>query len=89
MRKTLIDYIKKNLKKGYKIDTLRIALINQGYPRASVDVAINEARKEIEKESPELKKEKPKIKYELYDADNKLVLSRGKKSFWKRIFGKE
>ena len=86
MRRTLVDYLKKNIKKGYKIDALRIALIKQGYPRASIDVAISEAKKEIEKESPEPEKEKPKIKYELYDADNKLIFPNEKKTFWKKLF---
>ena len=36
----LADYIKKNLSKGYNLDSLRFSLISQGYSKISVEKAI-------------------------------------------------
>ena len=38
--KGLIDYLRRNLKKGYKLDELKWALISQGHSRVSVDKAV-------------------------------------------------
>ena len=80
----LVDYIKKNLKKGYPTDTLKIALINQGYMRSMVDEAIQDAIKQMASEAPVIK-EKPEIEHEVI-VDEPVV---EKKSFWKRLFGKK
>ena len=80
----LVDYIKKNLKKGYPTDTLKIALINQGYMRSMVDEAVQEAIKQMASEAPVIK-EKPEIEHEVI-VDEPVV---EKKSFWKRLFGKK
>lgn len=95
MEISLIEKVKKNLKKGYSAKTLKYALINQGYSRISVERAIEKAQREITKELPEVKKEKPVIKYELYDSDNKQIWSnidsdslKNKKPFWKKFFRK-
>ncbi len=82
-KKRLIDYFKKNLKKGYPIVTLRVALINQGYLRSTIDVAARQAVNEMAIEAPVLK-EKPKIEHEIIVDDNPIVI---KKSFWKKIVG--
>jgi len=39
MRK-LVDYVGRNVKKGYTIESLRWALVGQGYSRTSVEKAI-------------------------------------------------
>lgn len=78
----LVDYIKKNLRKGYPTDTLKIALINQGYMRPTVDEAIQEAIKQLASEAPAIK-EKPEIEHEII-IDEPIT---EKKSFWKRLFG--
>lgn len=80
----LTEYFKKNLRKGYTEESLRWALINQGYSRAMVETAIERAHKELAEEAPVLR-EKPVIKYEVFDEDDKPVEI--KKPFWKRIFG--
>ena len=80
----IIDYIKKNLKKGYTMDSLKWALLRQGYSRALVDRAVNEVIKEQAIEAPILK-DKPIIKHEIIDEYNEPI--QVKKSFWKRIFG--
>ncbi len=95
----LVSHIKKNLSKEYKEDSLRWALINQGYPRTTVDRAMNQAIKEIEsehkvQEAKRKESERPKITYQLYDENNNLVKSKNIKgspsrsSFWKKLFGK-
>lgn len=79
----LVEYFKKNLKKGYTADTLKFALINQGYSRVAVEDALERATKELAEKAPVLK-EKPKIRYEIIDEENRPV--KIKKSFLKRLF---
>ena len=82
--KGIADYIKKNLKKGYTLEALKWALINQGYSRVVVEEAIVQANKELAADAPILK-EKPVIKYEVLDEHGKPIEI--KKPWWKRIFG--
>ncbi len=82
-KKNLINYLKKNLSKGYTSEALKWALIRQGYPRAIVENAIEQANKEMSAEVPVFK-EKPVIKYEVIGENNKPIEI--KKPFWKRIF---
>ena len=81
-RRKLVEYIKKNLKKGYPIETLKIALINQNYSRTTVEEAVVQATKEMASEAPTLK-EKPIIEHEII-VDEPIL---EKKSFWKKLFG--
>ncbi|VVB83622.1 Uncharacterised protein [uncultured archaeon] len=83
----LVEYAKKNLKKGYPVDTLRIALINQGYSRPTVDESIKEAIKLLASEAPVIK-EKPQIEHEVV-AEDEVPVVEVKKSFWKKLFGKK
>jgi actin-like ATPase involved in cell morphogenesis len=83
-RKKIVDYLKKNLKKGYTIESLRWALIGQGYSRTAVERAVEELNKELARKAPILKEE-PVIKYEILDEKDRPI--KIKKSFWKRIFG--
>jgi hypothetical protein len=82
-KRKIIDYLKKNTKKGYPIQTLRFALINQGYLRPLVDGAIEQAMKELAKEAPVLK-ETPKIEHEIIVDNTPIPV---KKPWWKRLFG--
>ena len=82
--KKLVDYLKKNLKKGYTVESLKWALVSQGYSRTLIDGAIIQANKELAEEAP-LLREKPIINYEVTDLDNNPIEI--KKPFWKRIFG--
>ena len=45
--KPLIEYLQRNLRKGYKLDDLKWSLIGQGHSRVSIDKAI-EFVKELE-----------------------------------------
>ena len=83
-RKSLVEYIRKNLGKGYTLDSLKWALINQGYSRTEVAKAIDEFNKTLAEKAPILK-EKPIIKYEIYGEDNKPI--KLKVPWWKRFFG--
>jgi len=83
-RKKLVDYFKKNLAKGYTSESLKWALIRQGYSRAIILGAIEQVHKELAEKAPILK-EKPRIKYEIIDENNKPIIL--KKPFWKRILG--
>ena len=79
----VVDYIKNNIAKGYTIDSLKWALIKQGYSRSLIEKAIDAANKEIAETAPKLK-EKPTIRYEIIDEhDNPVTI---KKSWWKRFF---
>ena len=82
--KKIIEYLKKNLKKGYTLESLKWALIGQGYSKTSIERAIEELNKELAKKAPVLKEE-PVIKYEIIDEQDRPI--KIKKSFWKRIFG--
>ena len=88
MRKTdyknqLVDYFKKNLNKGYTSESLKFALMSQGYPRTAITEAWDQANKELSVTVPKFR-EKPKIEYQVLDEHNKPFKRR---SFWKRLFG--
>ena len=83
-RKKLIEYFKKNLKKGYTEESLKWALCNQGYSRAIIEQTIKELHEELAEQAPVLK-EKPQIVYQIIDEnDNPVTI---KKPWWKRVFG--
>ena len=71
-KRELVEYFKKNLAKNYTEESLKFALMNQGYSRSAIDQALGEAHKEIAKTAPILK-EKPVIRYELYKEKNEPV----------------
>lgn len=82
-KRRIIDYFKKNSRKGYPLQTLKFALINQGYLRPMVEEAMEQAMKELAKEAPVLK-ESPKIEHELVVDDTPVQV---KKSWFRRLFG--
>lgn len=79
-----MEYFKKNLKKGYPEESLKWALVNQGYSRTMIETAIERTHKELADTAPVIK-ERPQIKYEILDEENKPVVL--KRPWWKRIFG--
>jgi hypothetical protein len=76
----LAEYFKRNLKKGYTEESLRWALVNQGYSRTMIDGALDRTHKELADEAPILR-ERPIINYEVLDENNKPVDI--KKPWWK------
>jgi hypothetical protein len=91
----IADYIKKNLKKGYTLDSLRYSLISQGYSKISVENAIDLANKQMAKEIPSIK-ERPEIIYKviteaeetksLGNNPHKIIDSTTKKGFFNKLF---
>ena len=82
----LVDYIKKNLKKGYTKESLKWALVNQGYPHLEVKKAIKKVDEHLAYHAPILKT-KPIIKYEIIGPEE-FTTKIEKKSFWKKLFGR-
>ncbi|MEX2017346.1 MAG: hypothetical protein WD876_02640 [Candidatus Pacearchaeota archaeon] len=80
----IADYFKKNIKKGYTSESLKWALIKQGYQKFSVEKAIELANQEMAHEAPILQ-DKPVITHEVIDETGQMV--EVKKSWWKRLFG--
>ena len=81
----LADYIKKNLKKGYTMDSLKFSLISQGYTKISVESAIELANEQLASELPEIK-EKPEIKYKIIEGAESNREENFFKRFWKKLF---
>jgi len=73
----LVNYIKRNLSKGYTLESLKWALINQGHSRVEVGKAIKFANEQLSLQAPKLV-EKPVIKIETEPPIEK-------KSLWQRI----
>jgi hypothetical protein len=83
-KQKLVNYFKRNLRKGYTEESLKWALVNQGYSRILVQNAFDKANQELSQEAP-LVKEKPKIIYTLIDEHDRPISL--KKPWWKRILG--
>ena len=81
----LIEYIKKNLKKGYTKESLKWALISQGHSKLEVEKAIKHVDANLAITAPILKT-RPEIKYELITPE-KENSKKERKSFWKKLFG--
>jgi SOS response regulatory protein OraA/RecX len=82
-KEQLSDYLKKNLAKGYTIESLKFALTNQGYSRVSIEQALEQVHKDLAEKAPPVA-EKPVIKYSLYDEYNKQVHIE-QNSFWAKL----
>ena len=78
----IADYIKKNLKKGYTKESLKWALVNQGYSKIEVEKALRKVDLDMGREAPVLNAQ-PKINYEVIPIEE----NQEEKPFWKRWFG--
>jgi SOS response regulatory protein OraA/RecX len=76
----LASYIKRNLRKGYTKESLKWALLNQGYSKIEVERAFYKADTELAAQAPILKA-KPEIEYKVLQPTEE-----PKKSFWRRWF---
>jgi len=86
--KKLVNYVKKNIKKGYTTESLKWALINQDHSKIKVEKAIETAHEELAKEAPILKS-RPTIKHEVIIPKNKKIQFHEptkKESFWSKLF---
>ena len=82
-KKQIVDYLRKNLKKGYTKESLKWALINQGHSKLEIEDALKKLEQEMANQAPVLKT-KPEIKYEIVQDDTSLV--KEKRSLFKRWF---
>ena len=74
------------MKKGYTPDSLRFALINQGYLRIEIENCLEQAQKEMAESAPVLK-DKPQIVHHIVDEDDNAFRIEKKESLLKRWFG--
>jgi len=85
----LADYIKKNINKGYTLDSLKFSLINQGYSKITVENAIEKFNKQLAKEIPPIK-EKPQISHRIIiprEGRSEIInIPTEKKSWFRRLF---
>ena len=82
----IVSYLKKNLKKGYTKDSLRWALINQGYSRIEVEKAMKRLDIDLAKKAPILET-KPEIKYEVVEPKEEIAVAVKHRPFWKKFLG--
>ncbi len=80
----LVEYVKKNLRKGYTTESLKWALVNQGHSKREVEKALARVQHELAREAPVLEP-KPVINYEVVEPEGAVVEE--KKSFWRKLFG--
>lgn len=81
----LADYIKKNISKGYTMESLKFALLNQGYSRISVNEAIEIVNKQLAAQAPKMV-EKPQITYRIIPDSNEEPSANFLKIFFKWMF---
>ncbi len=79
----IVAYIEKNMKKGYSMDSLRWALVNQKYSRIEIEKAI----KIIEARSP--KKEESRMEEPVQITRQEEIVVPKKKGFFSRLFGSD
>ena len=77
----VVVYIRKNLAKGYTMESLKWALVKQGYTRSEVDRAIKLANEQLAAEAPRVPEQVTEVMQEPQP------IAEEKKGFWKRIFG--
>jgi len=75
----IVDYIRKNLKKGYKKESLKWALIQQGYSKMEVEKAFDIVGNELS-----IKEDLPENETEVKQ-EKQIIIE--KKPFWKKILG--
>ena len=80
----LIEYLKKNLEKGYNLETLKWALINQGYSKINIERAVKFVSEIEEAKKPKSINEPKKTAEEALQALNNIPKIQ-KRSFWKKI----
>ena len=75
----IANHLKKNIAKGYTMDSLKFSLMKQGYSRISIEKAIELANEQLAAEAP-MMKEKPEIKYTTVPE-----IVEQKQSLWKKF----
>ena len=78
----LAEYVKKNLSKGYTLESLRWALVSQGHSLVQVDKAVGLVKAQLTPVQPKI--EQPVSQPIIEDLQ---VEPEEKKGFWARLFG--
>ncbi|MBS3079374.1 hypothetical protein J4218_04590, partial [Candidatus Pacearchaeota archaeon] len=78
------EYVKRNIAKGYTLDSLKFSLMSQGYSRVSVEKAIDLANEQLAYKAP-IMKEKPQISYRTFPVTQ---IEEEKPGFFKKLFRK-
>ena len=70
----LTDYIKRNLRKGYTLDSLRVALTNQDYSKLEIEKAKMDIQLAQQKMQADIQMEQQKMEAELVLAREKMAM---------------
>jgi hypothetical protein len=79
----LVDYLKRNLSKGYDLESLRWALVSQGYSRVQVEKAMGIVKEQMLQSVPKAAEPAKITAVE----EPTVVVEPEKKSIWQRLFG--
>ena len=79
----LAEYVKKNVAKGYTLDSLRWALIDQKHSRTVVEKSIELAEKQLAAAAPKMEVPKKEKFVEIEQPEPEQ-----KKGFFARLFGR-
>ena len=79
----LVKYIERNVEKGYKLEDLRWALVNQKHSRIEIEKAI----KIVEARTPSVKKDEERKEEIKIATQEQLIEPEQKRGFWSRLFG--
>jgi SOS response regulatory protein OraA/RecX len=86
LQEELKEYFMKNIRKGYSEESLRQALLKQGYSKFEVLKALKKAQLELAETAPKLQEEKPIIRHEIVSSPNNSKFhSPKKKPLWKKL----
>tara|TARA_Y100000310_G_scaffold317241_1_gene369899 strand:- start:11364 stop:11645 length:282 start_codon:yes stop_codon:yes gene_type:complete len=82
----IVSYIKKNVKKGYTEESLKWALMGQGYSKLEVEKGLKRAHMELAQQAP-LLDAKPKITYEIVEPrEHAVKVESDSRPLWKKLF---
>lgn len=76
----LVEYLKRNLMKGYTKESLKWALVNQGHSKIEVEKALKMVEQQLAEEAPILET-KPEIKVEVVPEPKVSLFKRLLKNF--------
>lgn len=78
----LADYIKRNVSKGYTVESLRWALVSQGQSRVQVDKAVKLFNEQMAASAPKIET-KPIVEETVEVVEQQPE----KRSIWQKLFG--
>lgn len=78
----IIEYIERNMKKGYRIEELKWALVNQKHSRTEIERAI----KIVQARTPSNQVKDEKIEASIQEIKKGEISAPKERGFWKRLF---